>query len=961
VRHLSRPTVRLAISLIVLPMLLLLSTMTAYAEGSKDLIEPQPGPGGYRPFLLYDTIGVVGTIPNVTTIKVYAEIGEVLNMGSSANGLGAGVIQYESPTGVDFVCPVAGVVGRILSRVQENNGPFPGAGGYTPCQQAVNETGVWEVDFISPNPAAGVDNNPPPVLIANDNWVLNPPNDPDQPETVRWIRAWDITVTDGGVPIEGRVYADYLPLNMGNNFTGALVFKSIVHIFTEDGYLYRVGMNGIDAYGFQFLSNNRGFQRNNTPIFRSLQLMGGNSVQAIPPGFSLHPPTIPDTTENQTHKIFFNYPDYGTYDALNNALVPSASGPIAFQSPPIDPPVPSMLQFVGQEGTPGNAGTSPLQGVFTFNASGIGTYTIKLDVNNDGIFGNANDRILIGYAQTPGLQTVIWDGLDKFGDPVPAGAVGYDAQVEMYAGEVHFPFVDPENNVEGIVIERIIDPNTSNPEPPVGIVFWDDRYNYKEGGVYDYSICGEGDDIDNPPPPPDANVLLGCYGQPLDGREALNGVDSIALGGAHAWTGGFTEGFGNIRGMDTWSNYPSDPVIQTDVVFLREADLAVDKVHSPEPVAAGGPITFTITVSNYVGPSDAYDSTFYDEFPPEFLNITWTCEGFNSGVCETTAGTGSIPQAAPVVVDLPVGAYVVFTFDATIDPNIPPNTNLQNSATVLRPADVTDPTDPFKVGDGNNTDIDVINVQVASPTPTPSPTETPTVTPTNTPTFTPSETVVTATFTASNTLTGSETPTNTPNSSATATNTLTGSETATFTPNGSETATPVGPTPDTTLTPISPDPYITKSANPPFALPGDEVIWTITVVNPDPVAVTNVQVIDNLPAELQIISVRATAGEVFFYGQTVEFNIAVLNGGQTVTITVVTRVRDSAVPPYILRNLAVMTCDQGCDSSAQSTVTSAAALPATGESPWQALQIALIVGVLVAGAAGLWRYRTSQA
>jgi uncharacterized repeat protein (TIGR01451 family) len=962
VYQLTRMIARTGISLLAVMILMLWQTATTHAEGSKELTDPADG--GYRPYLLYDAIGTVGGVPNISIIKVYAEDGEVLNLGSSANGKGAGVINYRSPGGVAGTCPVTGVIGRILSRVQENAGPLPAPDGYTPCVVDVNQTGVWEVTFISPNPVAGTANNPPTVLVANDAWVIDvdpDTDDPAQPDTVRWIRAWDVTVTDGGVRVPGRVYADHLPLNMGNNLPGQ-VFNSVVYIFTEDGYLYEVNMNGIDAFGFQFLSNNKGFQQGGEPIFRSLQLTGNNNTQGIPAGFSLHSPNLPDTLDDKTHKIFFNYPDFPTFNLLNSAPVISPSGPITFQTPPIAPPVPTELTFIGEEGTPNNAGTAPLEGTFTFFPNGIGTYTIKLDVNRDGIYGNANDRIIIGYADTPEQQIVPWDGLDRNGVPVPAGPVGYDAQIELYAGEVHFPFIDPENNAEGIIIERIIDPDSTDNEPPVGIAFYNDLYNFREGGEYDYSICADADEGLYPPPPPAANVFFGCYGAPLDAREAIGGVDSVALGGVHAWTGGPNEGFGNIRGMDTWSNYPSDAVVVEDLVFLRQADLAVDKIHTTNPVVPGGSIEFKITVSNYVGPSDAFDSTFFDQFPPEFQNITWTCEGFDGGVCETPSGTGSILEAAPVVIDLPIGAYVVFTFNATVDPNLPAGTTITNQATVYRPNDVTDPTDPDRVGAGNNTDPDEIVIQQAPPTSTP--TETATEAPTNTPTETPNPLTPTATSTVDTSVTPTGTssaPSNTPNGSETPTNTPNGSETPTNTPNGSETP-PQPNTPQFSPTPtdIPPNPFINKSARPPFVKPGDEVVWTITVTNPDPSPLTNVQVIDNLPADLQLISVSATAGEVFFYGQTVEFNIETLNAGQVITITVVTRVRDTAVPPLVLRNLAILTVPGRPPITTTTSVTVVGGLPDTGESPYSALRFGIVgLAIIGVGVWGLHRVRKS--
>src|SRR5690606_16775441 len=80
------------------------------------------------------------------------------------------------------------------------------------------------------------------------------------------------------------------------------------------------------------------------------------------------------------------------------------------------------------------------------------------------------------------------------------------------------------------------------------------------------------------------------------------------------------------------------------------------------------------------------------------------------------------------------------------------------------------------------------------------------------------------------------------------------------------------------------DPFITKSVNPPFAVPGEQVTWTITVTNPGTVPATNITVTDNLPGEVAIQSVNASSGTVSFSGQTVTFTMPSLGGGQAVVI-----------------------------------------------------------------------------
>lgn len=241
-----------------------------------------------------------------------------------------------------------------------------------------------------------------------------------------------------------------------------------------------------------------------------------------------------------------------------------------------------------------------------------------------------------------------------------------------------------------------------------------------------------------------------------------------------------------------------------------------------------------------------------------------------------------------------------------------------------------------------------------SSTPTETPTETPTGTPTETPTGTLTETATstptetptgTLTETATSTVTGTVTVTETGTVTSTPTETPTGTLTA-ITPTGTVSVTTVTPTASATLT----DPFVVtliKNVNPPFATRGDEVVWTITVSNPDPtLPAVNIAVVDVVPAQFEIVSVSASAGTVSFSGQQVNFTLAFLGVGQSVDITIVSRVRSDAPLPFIARNSVTLTGDGLPPRSAQATVVSASSLPATGERSvaWW-MVAAMLVGV----------------
>jgi uncharacterized repeat protein (TIGR01451 family) len=629
----------------------------AYAEGSRELTNNT----GDRPYLeYYETATFLDTpIPRRSRIRVFANAGEIIYLGSSAIGVGVGEIRYRPPNSITFTSCVAGV-GKIQNREQELAGPAPlNPVGYTPCiitaaQTAAAGAGIWEIDFVSPNPTnAAINNNPPPVL-ANANWT--------QPNT-GVVTAWDVTVANGNEPILGRAYANYLSLNLGGNGQS---LQSEAIILTDEGYLYRIKLNRLDPFGFIFFANNKGFTPTPTggPIYQSVPLAGSN----------VYNPDQPDFGTDVTYKIFFNRPRPRNLPR-SAPISPASGGQTWLLTPAVAPPTPKDFTFTGTEGTSGQAGTTdPLGGTFSFNTPAQGSYRIVLNLNGDTVFGNGNDRVLVGVAES-GVNTVPWDGLDANGANVSANDVPYGAQIVLSAGEIHFPFLDPENNPEGLIIQRLNEPNVATlPTPNPFEVYYNDA-------------------------PLTNNQQVAGAPTPVN---ALGGVSSI--NGAH----GFTNLFGNDRGIDTWTYYPSTVTALETGIRISAADLQIQKTLVTNPVVAGSPITYNITVTNN-GPSNVTGATVTDTVPAQITGVTWTCA--------ITTGTGSCGQASSTgnaintTVNLNSGAVATFTVQGAISPTTLSG-ELTNTATVTRPNDVTDP------NPDNNTSTNTTTIQPNPVTPT---------------------------------------------------------------------------------------------------------------------------------------------------------------------------------------------------------------------------------------------------
>jgi uncharacterized repeat protein (TIGR01451 family) len=154
-------------------------------------------------------------------------------------------------------------------------------------------------------------------------------------------------------------------------------------------------------------------------------------------------------------------------------------------------------------------------------------------------------------------------------------------------------------------------------------------------------------------------------------------------------------------------------------------------------------------------------------------------------------------------------------------------------------------------------------------------------------------------------------------------------------------------------------PRIAKQVNPPFAMPGQIVTWTMTVFNHNTVPVGNVSFTDSVPSDLEILSASASAGSVQVSGQKVTFAIDPINAGETITVTVETQLRTGISIPFLITNTANM--EPPYVGSASASLASVTMLPATGEEPWWRVPILIGAGGLLVGAGTLWYRRRARA
>ncbi|MDS9397180.1 isopeptide-forming domain-containing fimbrial protein [Aphanizomenon flos-aquae NRERC-008] len=612
------------------------------AEGSRDLVKNF----GYRPYTEWLPGVSIADIPRKTLLKVYVQAGETINLGSSVHtsfGGGTQDIVYRDPSGTTGSCDVRSDTGFgfINTFAKESNGPFPLAGGYTPCTITAPAAGVYEVEFHGPSETSTAN---PPVRAYNVQF----PTDGTQEATVA---AWDITVTSGGVEQPGRVFTSYLSLNMGGNSTIALPqlgLNSILFVQTKDGYRYQVILDRLDPGNFIFFGNNRGFIDNfdNSNLYRSITAptedlnFNGN--------VGLHLPTLADTPTNVTHRVFFNRPDSVTLGGLGIPLTA------------ILPQAPADFKFTG---IAGNTTKVNQGGIFTFTTNQFGRYQIVIDTNQDNIYGNSNDRILTGGIVS-GLNTVNWNGRDQADTALPVGI--YNAKIYVTAGEYHFPLLDAESNQNGL---RIIMENAPG------------AFN---NTAKDY----DGADIDNSTVYYDDSNYTTKNGTPVnldrrntneiasDPRNALQGRSSSAFG-RHQWS----NLYGNLRGMDTWIYFLDPAGTATPIVIVaalpnitgtKKVEFKTDADGSGS-VTIGDKMEYTITYTN-TGDGDANNFVIKDTLPtqltyvpnlPDSLSIVSQTPGNTLGINGSYNGTTDVNLISPGT--LRAGDTITIRLQATVN------------------------------------------------------------------------------------------------------------------------------------------------------------------------------------------------------------------------------------------------------------------------------------------------------
>jgi uncharacterized repeat protein (TIGR01451 family) len=375
-----------------------------------------------------------------------------------------------------------------------------------------------------------------------------------------------------------------------------------------------------------------------------------------------------------------------------------------------------------------------------------------------------------------------------------------------------------------------------------------------------------------------------------------------------------------------------------------QADLAVTKSDSPDPVVAGGNITYTINFVNN-GTSDAQSVTVTDAVP---ANTTFVSAAVTTGTGWTVTnppvgGTGNVVFSKGTVA---AGETAVFTIVVNVNDNTPNNATITNSATAA--STTTDP------DNGNNTataTTTVINQADLSVTKSDSPDPvvagqniTYTINFTNSGPGGANNVTVTdavpanTTFVSASVTTGTGwTVTNPPvggtgnvvfskspvangetavfqivvnvNSNTAAGATITNSATAATTTIDPDNSNNTGTA--TTTVATQADIAVTKTDTPDPVVAGQNITYTVTITNNGPSDAQNVSLTDSVPANTTFVSAAQNTGPAFMLttppvGGTgnVSATIATLAAGASASFEIVVHVNANVANGTTITNSA---------------------------------------------------------
>ncbi|MEJ1089228.1 hypothetical protein WDU99_12975 [Microbacterium sp. Mu-80] len=347
---------------------------------------------------------------------------------------------------------------------------------------------------------------------------------------------WDVMVSDAEGEIPGRVWTDLYMAYDGPGSSGG--YDVALWAVSEFGAVYSIALNGFIGGGWSLDSNAFGIVDGETctPLYHSTPTPG-NVPRYNQAGAECGDP----------YWLFFDAPA----DDLPTSA-PSARGEL-WVLPEVATPTVSDLAFARDA-----AGS--WAGSFSYGLAGFtGAYELRIDVDGDGAFDGATDRV-VPLGGSAGAHTYTWDGRDGQGALIdPCTALTAEVAIDR-ADELHMVLADVEAVREGLRVEQL-----RGNSPGSTSLHWDDSTISTDGKT---SVTS-----------------------PLD---ASAGVDSSD--GVHRWESTGSNPWGNQVASDHWAYSDVDASAS---IPLAAGCLEVDKSSdATADTRAGDTVTYTVMATN---------------------------------------------------------------------------------------------------------------------------------------------------------------------------------------------------------------------------------------------------------------------------------------------------------------------------------------------------------------------------
>ena len=212
------------------------------------------------------------------------------------------------------------------------------------------------------------------------------------------------------------------------------------------------------------MANNRGFHAMNgntpDPTRSSYGSVYANQLEGSWYARNrLTDPRKDDTATEITHKIFYTYPGEHLFESALK------DGKEHWLRPKQKSFSVSNFKVESVDGTSNML--SHKGGYISFDSEVAADYTITIGPGTGSTF---KERVITGRSKV-GTNRIYVSGRDGNNNALPGGLSPVKVTINLQGAEVHFPYIDVEQNANGIIIERL------NPNQTVAsdIVYWNDH------------------------------------------------------------------------------------------------------------------------------------------------------------------------------------------------------------------------------------------------------------------------------------------------------------------------------------------------------------------------------------------------------------------------------------------------------------------------------------------------------